>query len=915
MAASDTTANAATETGPGVSASYLAAPTITRGTPIDRYLVIEKVGAGGMGVVYAAYDPQLDRRVAVKLVRDGDHAGANARRDRLLLEARAMAKLDHHNVVRVFDAGTCTVGGSEQIFVAMELVDGEPLGTWSKVRPWRENLHALIDAGRGLAAAHAAGVVHRDFKPDNVLVDRGGRARVGDFGLASHESERDAAGAIMGTPAFMAPEQHRGDPVDARADQFAFCVTAWLVLFRAHPFARDDLREAVLAGEIEDPPRNQLPGWIEPLLRRGLAVDPASRHPSLGALLDELATRARPRRWPIAAAAVVLAGGIAIPVLALRDAEVTTCPAATERLAVAWSEPARQALRARGINGAATAAALDGYAKAWSALHTETCTTKARAPSATVARREACLDLRLAQLGEVATRLRGANDDLLPQGVALVEAMPAPRACADPTTVQHDLLLPDDPTIASRVTAARAALAVAHALAETGRFDDATAALAKIDPAALAFQPFAAETAEVRANLEASRGDIDKSMAAYDEAIRTATAAGHDTALVRLLLDRAYELIGDKTLVEVERWYSLAEAMIVRLGDPAELRVHLHGNRVQLRRKQTKVDLAVEDARRAYELAREHAGPASPAAAKAAAALGAALYDFGKETEARAVFADTLRTAEQILPADHYVIQNLLHNLVGLQIRLKDTVGARANLERLTASLVRVYGADHARVEKVRLELGTLLGTEGKHAESVAVLETVLAAARRRHGDTAIETAMIRHNLAISLDRASRGDEAEVQMTSVLEIVEKTLGAEHPATMSTQTSLGYMLYRHGKLPRAEELLRKAVALAVKILPPDSPGGANPNGSLALVLSARGDHNAARRHALRAIELARDKKPAIHAEGELALAHALHGLGDRKGAVAAANRSLELYRALGEAAAEDRRVVETWLAAH
>ncbi|HEY5934053.1 MAG TPA: serine/threonine-protein kinase, partial [Kofleriaceae bacterium] len=313
MAGSDTTANAATDTGPGGPASYLAAPMVGRGTLVDRYLVIEKLGAGGMGIVYAAYDPQLDRRVAIKLVRDGHDPGASARRDRLLLEARAMAKLDHHNVIRVFDAGTTTVAGAEQIFVAMELVEGEPLGVWTKARGWREILRALIDAGRGLAAAHAAGVIHRDFKPDNVLVDRDGRTRVGDFGLASTETERDASGAIMGTPAFMAPEQHRGDPIDARADQFAYCVTAWLSLHRTHPFSRDDHKAAVLAGKLQAPPRGTVPGWIEPLLRRGLAVDPAARHPSMTALLDALDARSRPRRWPLAAAAVVLAGGIAIP--------------------------------------------------------------------------------------------------------------------------------------------------------------------------------------------------------------------------------------------------------------------------------------------------------------------------------------------------------------------------------------------------------------------------------------------------------------------------------------------------------------------------------------------------------------------------------------------------------------------------
>ena len=296
----------------GQAASYLTSQVIRRGALIDRYLVLDELGAGGMGVVHAAYDPQLDRKVAIKLVRDGEGAGSSARRDRLLREARAMARLDHHNVVRVFDAGTTRIGGTEQVFVTMELVDGEPLGAWAKGRGWREILGALIAAGRGLAVAHAAGVVHRDFKPDNVLVDRTGRARVGDFGLATPAGEMatpDATsppddltqtGAIMGTPAFMAPEQHRGDPVDARADQFAFCVTAWLLLYRTHPFAGEPLREC--GGWPGASKRRHARGSRadRSVLRAGSSEATAARHPSLTRL-------SRRARAPAASAALAAA--------------------------------------------------------------------------------------------------------------------------------------------------------------------------------------------------------------------------------------------------------------------------------------------------------------------------------------------------------------------------------------------------------------------------------------------------------------------------------------------------------------------------------------------------------------------------------------------------------------------------------
>ena len=200
-------------------ATYLALPDLRPGTVVGRYVLTAKLGAGGMGVVHAADDPQLDRRLAVKLVRDDSATSQDARHERLLREARAMAQVDHANVIRVFDAGTTEVRGRERVFVAMELVDGAPLGTWARGKPWRTVLEACVAAGHGLAAAHAAGLVHRDFKPDNVLVDRTGRARVGDFGLVGSAGEVSSdnaltqAGAVMGTPGFMAPEQKRGGDV------------------------------------------------------------------------------------------------------------------------------------------------------------------------------------------------------------------------------------------------------------------------------------------------------------------------------------------------------------------------------------------------------------------------------------------------------------------------------------------------------------------------------------------------------------------------------------------------------------------------------------------------------------------------------------------------------------------------------
>jgi len=273
---------------------------------VGRYQLGQRLGEGGMGVVYAAYDPELDRQVAIKLLHPDPDTDAAEHRARLLREAQAMARLNHPNVVAVYDVGT--VGA--QVFVAVELIQGSTLRRWLDERPRTldEILRVFLDAGRGLAAAHDQGLVHRDFKPDNVLVGTDGRARVTDFGLARRADgglPSDAAVghphtlALAGTPAYMAPEQFRGEPTDARTDQFAFGVALYEAVLGVRPFAGDAL--GVLARNVVEgklrPPTAPAPRWLRQLLGKTLARRREDRLPSMHAVLDELARdRGRPLR-------------------------------------------------------------------------------------------------------------------------------------------------------------------------------------------------------------------------------------------------------------------------------------------------------------------------------------------------------------------------------------------------------------------------------------------------------------------------------------------------------------------------------------------------------------------------------------------------------------------------------------------
>ncbi len=287
---------------------------------IGRYRVLQRLGAGAMGVVYAAIDDELGRKLAIKLLHDSFACDPTGRA-RLLREAQAMARLRHHNVVVVYDVGT----HDDQVFIAMELVSGHTLSAWlaASRRSVAEVLACFHQAGAALAAAHRAGVLHRDFKPENILVEVSGRVCVLDFGLARALAEPapgdpsdslseplTRTGSILGTPAYMAPEQLRGAAVDARADQFSFCVALYEALYGERPFAT--LPRFAAATVSHQPRDGRVPTWIRRAVLRGLAEDPAQRFPDMDALLAAL-TRSRSRsRSRLVGAGLLVAVGVGV---------------------------------------------------------------------------------------------------------------------------------------------------------------------------------------------------------------------------------------------------------------------------------------------------------------------------------------------------------------------------------------------------------------------------------------------------------------------------------------------------------------------------------------------------------------------------------------------------------------------------
>jgi len=787
---------------------------------IGRFELRERIGAGAMGVVYEAWDPELDRRVALKLL----HDAPGRRRDpssgkRLLREAKAMARLRHPNVVQVHEVGT----HAEQVFIAMELIEGGSLRAWltERERSWQAIVEVFSEAGRGLAAAHAAGLVHRDFKPDNVLIEDG-RVFVGDFGLARSEeldehinvdspssSAKPAialtqTGAFVGTPAYMAPEAFTDPTPSPLGDQYSFCASLYEALYGARPWAGETVSElrAAKSQVLTSAPSQvttgagrttKVPIWLRRVVVRGLAPAPADRFESIDALLLALSRGLRRSRWVrrdmwsvLTLAAVVLGGAAGISATLTRsEPPPAPCSDSPEQLAAVWDSDRRArvsaALTASELPYAAELAAgasdaLDRYGQEWVAARTRACeATHVRNEQSAQALdlRMRCLDRRRGELDALLDRFESPTNNDVFNSAKAVDALTPADACDNIELLESTTPVPDDPRIRAEVEALRDTLDAINAGLGTG-------AHAELEPlaqtllesaTALDYRPLTAEAGVALGTIAARTGRPKDAQVLLEQAIDDAQASGHDEFAARAMIG-AIHVVGYqlREFDRGERHVRQARALLDRIGEPPRL------------------------------------------LASYALNVGAFELSRGNYERARASMNQAIELYTQLNGESHFSVAEARANLAVLERRDGHHDVAIALFKRVIADLERSLGPAHPSLVTSWNNIASTYIITDQDAEAELALQHALAVAAQSMPAGHPSPGHAHNNLGVVWNRQGRHEEARASYTRAIEVWSASLGADHPLVAHALTGRGLVLLELDDPVHAREDLESAFAI-------------------------------------------------------------------------------------------------------
>jgi len=888
----------------------------TKASPvkIGRYTILDRLGEGGMGVVYTAYDDKLDRKIAVKVMRSESEREDSVGKTRLLREAQAMARLAHPNIVTVHEVGEV----DRQVFVAMEFIRGQSLDRWlEEPHPWREVLEVFLQAGRGLEAAHRAGLVHRDFKPQNVLVGREGAVKVLDFGLARAvgpgevdpgealvptgtaaikllDANLTRTGALMGTPAYMAPEQHHGLPADARSDQFAFAVALFEGLHGQHPFDCSTFAALVLdvtTGKVHEPANaSKVPAWLRRAIQRAMSVEPARRYPSMAELLAELARDPAVKRRRILASTALagLVGAASFGAASFTAQAPAACASAEAELAGVW-DPARRAaaeraLLATGVPYAAetwqrVAPRLDAYASEWVAMRGEACETHRQGTHSDrlFDLRTACLDLRRASLGALAEALGDADPSTVEKAATAAANLPRLAACADTRALGQAVAPPEDPKVAARVQVLRGALARVQGLGDAGKYRRGLELVAPLraEAEALGYPPLLAEAELREGSLEMDLGRLPEAEASLSAALNLGIASGADPVALEALSKRIFlraaamgapgSAVGD---------VSYGRAFLERVDAEAGAKWLLFNNIGVMHEHLGDVD-AAEAAYRELSAGgdlNQLTGLSDLQRAITLTNIGN-LRTFVANDPGRAVapFTEALRLAEAALGPHHPHTLMIGVNLALAHLNRGEYLAARAILDPAIEGARETYGGDTSTFGAFLAQRGLLELELHDFRAAVQTFDQALALSRGPDGQDGPDNAWIVANLAAA--HSGSGEPARAS-----ELHEKSLAllsSADPIVLTDALEIyGQTLCRQGDHAGCLDRYQRALAIREAKLPPGTPSISLSLDGVGRALTLLGRHDEARAALQRALEIL-----APHAADSPQLARVQRSLGE------------------------------------
>jgi tetratricopeptide (TPR) repeat protein/predicted Ser/Thr protein kinase len=921
---------------PAVATSTLPIGTSTndlpKGATIGRYLVVKRLGAGGMGVVYAAYDPELNRKVAIKLL----HAAAGRAADsegrmRLQREAQAMARLSHPNVIAVYDVGTAF----EQVFVAMEFAEGGTLTDWLERggHGWEAILEMFYQAGCGLQAAHAAGLVHRDFKPDNCLIGSDMRPRVVDFGLAREFKQGSAtpthaasgakgsdrlaelpaeirqaiansqtlsspmtqAGAIMGTPRYMAPEQFNGQTTDARTDVFTFCVVLYESLYGIQAFPGNSLGElalSVLEGKLQQPSdRKGVPSFIHKALLRGLSLDPAARFQTIGELLDIISPEAR-RKRRLGIYGVV--GGIGLLLLATGVASAQqlylananrACSRADTLIGNAWGNVKAQAAAAMLATKAPYAkdvwvrveGNVEKYLKEWQQARQDACDAtfaQRKQPRVHLNLRLSCLENQLQEVAAFAELLRGADEEILDRAADASSDFSLPSSCAD--AIALNAQVPEQLEARKRVEDLYREIGAVRVMTRMGRYNQARERAQSLIKQAeqVHYAPATSRALAQLGNIDANAADFPSAERSFFSAAVAAIEGGDHRAAAQAYME-LMRLVGRQfqqyELADRYHRLALAEFSHLRSG---RLRDQIDGN---LRYYACQVDTA------RGELAR----------AEKNCLQGIKMHEqlYGSE-----------RTA-------HWLLSSLA-NVYRRQGRYDE---AFTLLRQTLNVLEKSSGPEHPRTASALASLGNLFAAQGKYPEAVDYTQRALAIYRKTFGDN---SPRLYESQSLLARWAIKQGQLEPALVFARQAFDSVRGGKDAARQAESHRLvGEVLYRQERYEDALTMHQAGLDLCDK---------KRCDPSLPALLAATADDLRELERGKEALPLAEQAERLLPSTADREVAANIHFTlartlwlagkkPERPRARTLAEQSRKLYRDIGKLAKTELAEVDAWLA--